>query len=277
LAGNLFMFVGLAYFLAPIAWLAFAATKSNEGIFQSFGFWFSDFHLVSNLETVFTREGGVYLQWAENTAIYALAVAAGSTVICAWAGYAFAKYRFRGKRLLYSIVLASIFVPSVAFAVPLYLVINQTGLSNSLLAVILPGLVFPFGVFLMRIFIEQAVSDDLLDAARVDGAGEFRIFSTIVSRIVAPGLVTVFLFSFVGAWNNYFLPLLVLNKASLYPLTVGLASWNYTTVYAASSNDVPLYSVVITGAVVAILPVIVLFIVLQRFWRSGLSLGGVTG
>src|SRR5262249_56142065 len=129
----------------------------------------------------------------------------GLTIGCSWAGYAFAMYRFRGRGVLFAIVLGSVFVPATVLALPLFLIMSQTGLSASLLAVILPALVNPFGVYLMRIFAERSVPEELLDAARVDGAGEFRIFWTISLRLLAPGVVTVLLFSFVGAWNNYFL------------------------------------------------------------------------
>ncbi len=150
---------------------------------------------------------------------------------------------------------------------------SKSGLSNSLLAVILPTLVNPFGVYLMRIYAEQAVPPDLLDAARVDGAGEFRIFVTIAFRLLMPGYVTVLLFAFVGAWNNYFLPLLLLSKSDLYLLTVGLAYWNSL----ASQPGVAqvLYILVITGSVVAILPVMIVFLFLQRYCQGGLSLGSV--
>src|ERR1041384_2009425 len=122
--------------------------------------------------------------------------------------------------MLFAIVLGSVFGPGPVFAVPLYLLLAKSGLSGSLLAIILPAMANPFGVYLMRIYAEQSIPPELIDAARIDGAGEFRIFATIAMRLIAPGYVTVLLFAFVGAWNNYFLPLLVLSKSSLYPVTV---------------------------------------------------------
>ncbi|HXV41993.1 MAG TPA: carbohydrate ABC transporter permease, partial [Anaerolineae bacterium] len=217
---NSLMWVCLGYFLVPLVWLFLASTKSNTGLFSSFGFWFDqDFHLFQNLSDLFTRDDGAFLIWMRNTAIYALSAAIGSSLISTCAGYAFALYRFAGRNLLFGLVLGSVFVPATVFAVPLYLLLSRSGLSNSLLAVILPALVNPFGIYLMRIYAEQAVSPDLIDAARVDGAGEFRIFAQIAFRLLAPGYVTVLLFAFVNAWNNYFLPLLVLNKSDLYPVT----------------------------------------------------------
>ena len=184
-------------------------------------------------------------------------------------------YRFRGRGVLFAIVLGSVFVPATVLALPLFLMMNQTGLSATLLAVILPGLVNPFGVYLMRIFAERSVPEELLDAARVDGAGEFRIFWTISFRLLAPGVVTVLLFSFVGAWNNYFLPLLVLSKSDLSTVIVGLANWNGLAAQPGEAQVI--YALVVTGSVIAILPVMAVFLFLQRYWQNGLSFGAVRG
>jgi multiple sugar transport system permease protein len=266
----------LLYFLIPLIWLFLASTKTNAGLFSSFGLWFDkNINVIQNLKDLFARDNGAFGLWIRNTAIYALNAALFSTLISAAAGYAFAQYRFPGRNILFGVVLAAVFVPATAFAVPLYLLESKTGLTNSLLAIILPSLVNPFGVYLMRIYTEQAVSQDLIDAARVDGAGEFRIFATIVFRLIAPGFVTVLLFAFVGAWNNYFLPLLVLSKSSLYPLTVGLAYWSGLATQPGNAHV--LYILVIMGSVVAILPLMIVFLFLQRFWQEGLSLGSIKG
>jgi multiple sugar transport system permease protein len=153
------------------------------------------------------------------------------------------------------------------------LLLSKVGLINTPLAVILPSLVSPFGVYLMRIYAEQALPDEILDSARVDGAGEMRIFWSVALRILAPGFVTVLLFAFVGTWNNYFLPLLVLSKPDLYPLTVGLASWNAQA--SANGGAQVLYTLVVTGALVSIAPLIAAFLFLQRYWQSGLTFGSV--
>jgi len=270
--GFLFVFVG--YFLLPLFWLSIASTKTNAGLFNSFGFWFDkDFNLFQNLRDLFTYQDGAFITWMKNTAIYASVAAFGSSIISALAGYAFSQYRFAGRDLLFGVVLASVFVPGTVFAVPLYLLLSKTGLSGSLLAVILPALVSPFGVYLMRIYAEQAIPQDLIDAARMDGAGEFRIFASIAMRLLMPGYVTVLLFAFVGAWNNYFLPLLVLSRSEIYPVSVGLAYWN--SLAAQQSAVQILYPLVITGSLVGTLPVMFLFIFLQRFWENGLAFGSV--
>jgi multiple sugar transport system permease protein len=275
-ATYLFMFVFLGYFILPLVWLFLGSTKTNAGLFSSFGFWFAkDFNLWQNVQDVFSYGNGDFLLWMKNTAVYALSAAVGSSLISALAGYAFSQYRFAGRNLLFGIVLASVFVPTTVFAVPLFLLISKTGLSGSLLAVILPALVNPFGVYLMRIYAEQAIPQDLIDAARVDGANEFRIFATIALRLLAPGFVTVLLFAFVGAWNNYFLPLLVLSNSDIYPITVGLAYWN--SVVAQQGSGQVLYSMVITGSVIGTLPVMIVFLFLQRFWENGLAFGSIKG
>lgn len=268
--------VGLGYFLLPLVWLFLASTKSNADLFSTFGFGPGrEFNLLQNLQDLLARDNGAFVGWMRNTAIYASIAAVGSTLISAMAGYAFAMYRFRGRQILFGMVLGSVFVPATILAVPLYFLLGNAGLSNSLLAVILPALVNPFGVYLMRIYAERAVPEELVDAARVDGAGEFRIFATIAMRLLAPGVVTVLLFAFVGAWNNYFLPLLVLRGSGVYTVTVGLAQWN--ALAAQPGQAQVLYAIVVTGSVIAIVPVMILFLFLQRYWRQGLSMGSIKG
>ncbi len=269
-----FLLVFLVYFLLPLFWLIVSATKTNPDLFTSFGLWFSsDFNLFNNLGDLFTHDSGVFLTWLWNTAYYATCAAVGASLIATLAGYVFAKFRFPGRTLVFAIILGSIMVPSTALAIPTYLLLSKVGLINTPLAVILPFLVSPFGVFLMRIYAEQAIPDELLDAARVDGAGEMRIFWSVALRILVPGFVTVLLFSFVATWNNYFLPLLVLSEPAYYPLTLGLASWNAQA--SANGGAQLLYTLVLTGSLLSILPLIVAFLFLQRYWQGGLTLGSI--
>ena len=269
-----FLLVFLVYFLLPFFWLIVSATKTNPDLFTSFGLWFSsNFNLFNNLGDLFTRDSGVFLTWLWNTAYYATCAAVGASLIATLAGYVFAKFRFPGRTLVFAIILGSIMVPSTALAIPTYLLLSKVGLINTPLAVILPSLASPFGVFLMRIYAEQAIPDELLDAARVDGAGEMRIFWSVALRILGPGFVTVLLFSFVATWNNYFLPLLVLSDPTYYPLTLGLASWNAQA--SANGGAQLLYTLVLTGSLVSILPLIVAFLFLQRYWQGGLTLGSI--
>jgi multiple sugar transport system permease protein len=271
---TLLLLLFLVYFLLPLFWLVISSTKSNDDLFSTFGLWFAaSFHLVTNLRQVFTYDDHVFLTWLWNTAYYSLATAVGAALVSTMAGYAFAKYRFPARGLLFAVVLGAIMVPQTALVIPLYLLLSRVGIINTPLAVILPSLVSPFAVFLMRVYAEQSVPDELLDAARVDGAGEFRIFFRVALRILAPGFATVLLLSFVATWNNYFLPLVVLSDQKLFPLTVGLAQWN--SLASAGGGAQVVYSIVITGALVAILPVAAAFLILQRYWQGGLAFGAV--
>jgi multiple sugar transport system permease protein len=270
---TLFMLAFLVYFLMPLYWLVVAATKSNDDLFSSFGLWFSHFNLFNNISDVFTRDGGDYVRWLRNTLVYSVVSAGGAGLLAAAAGYGFAKFEFRGKNALFWLVLGSIMVPQTALAIPTYLMFSKIGLTNSPLAVILPSLVSPFGIYLMRIYAEEAVPSTLIEAARIDGAGEFRIFRKIAFRLLAPGFVTVLLFTFVATWNNYFLPLVMLSEPRWYPVTVGLYQWNGQA--TAGGGSEALFSLVITGAFIAIVPLIAAFLMLQRYWQTGLTAGGV--
>src|SRR5215217_1926402 len=264
----------LFYSLLPIFYLIVSSTKNNADLFSSFGLWFSSgFSLPENLRDTFARDGGVYWNWLWNTAYYSISSALGAAFISTIAGYAFAKFRFPGSTLWFAVILGSIMVPQTALVIPTYLLLSKIALVDTPLAVILPSLVSPFGVYLMRVYAEQSVPDDLLDAARVDGAGELRIFWSVAFRVLVPGFVTVLLLSFVATWNNYFLPLVVLSTPELYPLTTGLASWN--ALAAAGGGAHSLYPLVITGALVAVVPIIFAFLFLQRYWQGGLTFGSL--
>lgn len=268
------LFIFLIYSFLPLFYLIVSSTKSNAELFSTFGLWFtSSFHLFSNLQEVFTHDGGIYLTWLWNTAYYSIVSAVGATFLATIAGYAFAKFRFRGRTLLFALILGSIMIPQTALAIPTYLLLSKVALVNTPLAFILPSLVFPFGVYLMRVYAEQSIPDDLLDAARVDGAGEFRIFFRVALRILAPGFVTVLLFSFVFTWNNYFLPLIVLQEPALYTITVGLDAWNSQA--SAGGGAQALFPLVITGSLVGVVPIIFAFLFLQRFWQGGLTFGSL--
>jgi multiple sugar transport system permease protein len=264
------------YFVLPLWWLFVSSTKDNAALFSTFGLWFGgDFSLLENLQSIFTVRDGIFLRWMINTLIYSVVSAAGATFLATMAGYAFAKYVFPGSKLLFSMTLGAVMIPLTALALPTYLLFSSAGLTDTPWAVIIPSLVSPFGVYLMRVYAADAIPDGLIEAARVDGAGEFRIFWQVGLRLLGPGLVTVFLFTLVATWNNYFLPLIMLNSSQLYPITVGLAQLQSAA--SAGGGSQALFSTVITGAFVSILPLIIAFLFLQRYWQSGLATGGVKG
>jgi multiple sugar transport system permease protein len=261
------------YCLVPYFWLIVASTKDSTDLFGSFGLWFAPhFNLFTNLQQLMSNEQGVFPRWLLNTFLYAGVGAAVGTVLSAMAGYALAKYQFRGRNLIFSIVLGAILVPSTVLAVPLFLMFNSVGQTNTYWAVLLPSMVGPFGVFLSRIYATAAVPDEILEAARVDGANEFRAF-TIALRMMVPALVTIFLFQFVAIWNNFFLPLIMLSDEKLFPITVGLDTWNVT----ASGSNKDFYNLIVTGALISTIPLVAGCVVLQRFWTGGLTAGSIKG
>ncbi|GAA4010488.1 carbohydrate ABC transporter permease [Deinococcus rubellus] len=263
------------YSLLPLWWVLTTMTKNNAQLYSTFGLWFtSPGHFTDNLQTLFTRDDGIFLRWFLNSIIYAGASAVGSMLFAAMAGYAFSKFNFRGRDQVFNTILATIMVPSTALALPIFLLMQNIGLINTYWAVILPGLVNPFGLYLMRLFWDAGFPTELMDAARVDGASEGKIFWQLGMPLVRGGLVTVALFSFVGAWNNFFLPLVVVNKDTLFPLTLGLSVWNQTS---SSSGQDPIYTVIVLGALVSILPLIIAFLSLGRYWQGGLASGAVKG
>lgn len=262
-----------AYFLLPLFWLVVASTKSNDDLFSSFGLWFADFNLIDNLKTLSTAQDGVYWKWMANSFIYAIVSGVGAAFLATAAGYAFAKYKFPGSSAMFSIILGSIMVPTTALAIPTYLIFARAGLTDTYASIIIPSLVSPFGVFLMRVYAADAVDTALIESGRVDGVGELRIFFSIAFRLLMPGTITVLLFALVATWNNYFLPLIMLNSADKFPLTVGLALWQQTA--SAGSGSQAMFSTVITGSLVSIIPLVAAFLFLQRYWQSGLATGGV--
>jgi multiple sugar transport system permease protein len=272
--GMLALFI---YFLLPLFWLFIASTKTTGDLFSSFGLWFSkDFSLLSNIRATVTYDNGAYPRWMLNTVFYSVVSAGGAAMLSALGGYGFAKYKFRGNGMMFGLVLGSIMVPTTALAIPTYLLFSKVGLVNTPWAIILPSLVSPFGLYLMRIYAQDAIPDGIIEAARIDGAGEFRIFFQVALRMLAPGFVTVLLFTLVATWNNYFLPLIMLNNPQLYPVTVGLAAWSSQSAGGGGSTGALLSSVV-TGSLLSVIPLIAAFLLLQRYWQSGLSTGGVKG
>jgi multiple sugar transport system permease protein len=268
------MGVGLLYFATPLVWILVAATKSQPDLLSSPAFSFGrNFHLFANLHQLFTEDDGAYGHWIVNTALYSGVSAVGATILAAMAGYAMACFDFRGKRLFESALLGMIMVPSTALVLPTYLLLSHLHLVNTRWAVILPSLLSPFGAYLIRVFVSESVPRELLDAARIDRASEPVVFLRVAVPLMRPALVTVFLFSLVATWNNYFLPLVMLSSSKLYPLTVGLTAW-FNLAQQESGTRV-LFNLVVTGSLLAIIPLIVAFVLLQRFWRGGASTGSL--
>ncbi|GAB3183165.1 carbohydrate ABC transporter permease [Nesterenkonia halophila] len=267
---NLVLGVFVIYTLAPVLWLFFAATSDADALSSARVFSLEDPVLWQNLRELFATDGGIYGRWYLNTILYAVVGGILSALISTACGYAFEKYRFRHREKLFGLVLVAVMVPQTVLALPLYLIASQTGAVNTFWSVFIPLLFNPFGVYLARIFAEGYVPDEVLDAARVDGAGELKMFFSVALKMLAPGVMTVFLFQLTAIWNNFFLPMVMLSDQKLYPVALGLYNWNSM---ATVSPEYQL--VVIAGSLLGLLPLILAFMLLQRFWKAGLTAGSV--
>lgn len=266
----------VVYFLIPFWWVVVNSSKDSAGLFGgTSALWFTaDIDYLENLSQLFTYNGGLYARWLANSALYAFVGGIGATVLAVLAGYGFAKYRFAGRRLGFAVLLGAVMVPMTALVIPTFILFSQAGLTNTIWSVIIPTLLNPFGVFLMNVYARDAVPDELLDAARVDGAGEFRTFLQVALPMMRPAIVTVLLLSVVSSWNNYFLPLAMLSDNRLFPVTVGIGLWQSTaSTYGAAGTN--LWSIIILGSLVSIIPLIIAFLSLQRYWQGGLSIGSL--
>ena len=263
------LLLGAAYCLLPVAWVLVASTKNNSQLFNTFTFE-PNGSLWSNIRGLSSYAGGVFWHWMLNTALYAGGGALLSVVVSALTGYALAKYRFRGRAALFNLLLAGVLVPPVALALPQYLLLAKVGLTNTYWSVLLPSVLSPYGIYLARIYAMSAVPDEVIESARVDGCPEFRLFTRIAVPMMVPGLVTIFLFQFVAVWNNFLLPFIMLSDENKFPLTVGLY-----TLLSRGSTAPALYSLVVTGSLLSIIPLIILFLGLQRYWRTDIASGAV--
>ena len=253
-------------FFAPIVWLLVSSTKTNNQLYST-NPWLPGDAIVENYHGLMSWTQGNFWRWVANSVFYSGAAAAIGTLVSVMAGYGLAKFRIMGKGMVTGVILAGLLLPISLLTVPLYLMFHNLGLVNTPLAVIIPSCVSPFGVFLARVYVESSVPDEMLEAARIDGAGEVRIFVSLVMRLLAPSMVTIFLFIFVMSWNNFLLPLLMINSAELKPVTLGL--------YGMMSYFNPQYGAVLQGALLGVMPLVILFLGLQRYWQAGLAAGSV--
>ncbi|GAA3332039.1 carbohydrate ABC transporter permease [Curtobacterium albidum] len=269
LVGTAILLLGALYCLLPVAWVVVASTKDAGELFSTFTFAPST-HLWDNVVALSQYRGGLFYRWMLNTAIYAGVGALVSTFVSALSGYVLAKFSFPGKNTVFTVLLMGVLVPGVILAIPQYFLLAQFDLTNSYWSVLLPQLISPYGIYLARIYAAASVPQEVVEAGRTEGAGEWGIFMRLALPMMAPGLVTIFLFQFVAVWNNFMLPYIMLGNDQLFPITVGLSG------LLNQGSTVPaLYTLVITGALLSIIPLVVLFFALQRFWRVDLAAGAV--
>ena len=263
------LLLGAAYCLLPVLWVLIASSKSASELFSTFTFTPST-HLFDNIGYLTEYRDGLYWRWMANTVVYAGVGATASTLVSAMAGFALARYTFRGKSLIFNLVLAGVLVPGVILAVPQYLLLAKVGMTNTYWAVLLPSMISPYGIYLARIFAAATVPTEVLEAARIDGAGDWRTFARVALPMMRGGLVTVFLFQFVAIWNNYMLPFIMLGDDRLFPVTVGLSG-----LLNQGATQPAMYTAVVTGAMLSVVPLVALFLALQRYWRVDISAGAV--
>jgi multiple sugar transport system permease protein len=270
---TLALVAGALYCLLPVLWVLIAATKTRAELFNSTTY-LPSFHggLLQNLSDLASYDGGRFWRWCLNSLVYAGGGAALSSIVSALAGYALAKYRFPGRTAIFTVILAGVLMPQIILAIPQYLLMAKIGLAGTYWSVLLPTIISPFGIYLCRIYAAASVPNDTLEAGRMDGAGELRLFTALALPMMAPALVTVFLLQFVATWNNFLLPFIMLSDGDTFPLTTGL----YTMITQGVQQPA-LYSQVIAGALISIIPLIALFLTLQRYWRIDLISGGLKG
>jgi multiple sugar transport system permease protein len=270
----------VVFFILPLVWLLLAPSKTPLELLSSNPF------AVGSLETLFANaasltafQGGIIWTWMGNAAFYTVAALALTLAVSIPAGYALALVDFKLRKALLVVTLIVMLIPNTALVLPIFLELSAVRLIGSPLAVILPFSFFPFGVYLTYIYFSTSVSRDLLDAARIDGAGEFRVFWQVAMPLATPVIALVGFFNFVGNWNNYFLPF-VMVPGRKAPIQVGLAEL---------LSNVPLFNPTSAGSVtielptlalatlVSVAPVLIIFLFSQRFLVEGMTAGGTKG
>jgi len=256
LIGSLLMFM-------PYLWMVLTSFKSNSEILRSANHLLPQQPTLSGYRKVLQEVP--FFRWFVNSLSTSVIVTVGAMFSSALAGYIFAKFRFRGKRLLFVTILATMMVPFQIVMVPTYIIVSKLNLVNDLSAIVIPYMVSAFGIFLAKQFIE-AIPNELIEAARMDGASEFRTFWSLVIPQIRPALSALAIFSFMAAWNNYLWPLIILNEESKMTVPLALVFFN--------GQNVVNYNVVMSAAVLIMIPVVVVFLVFQKQFIKGLTLTG---
>jgi multiple sugar transport system permease protein len=250
--------------MAPLVWMVAASFMGNGEASAFPPPFIPDHPTIGQYVLLFTRLN--LARYLLNSAFLSLAVTFLSLIINSMAGYAFAKYRFRGRDSLFKLLIASMVIPAQVTMLPLFLMLNKMGLVNTYFGVIIPGMAGIFGIFLIRQY-ALSIPDSLLEAARIDGAGDFRIYWSLILPLCKPILVTLAIFTFMGTWNDFLWPLIVMTDDSMYTLPVALAN--------LSGEHVQDTELMMAGSVMTVLPVLLVFMVLQKYYISGIMAGGV--
>jgi multiple sugar transport system permease protein len=261
------LFAGLVLMVGPFLWMLLGSFKPAAELRTVTPTVLPEQPTLQNYEELFSRLD--FARYFFNSALIAVVVTLANLLFCSMAGYALAKLDFAGKRPIFGLVLATLMVPGSVTLVPLFVLMSKLGLVNSYAAVILPFAAGAFGVFLMRQFM-LGIPSDLLDAARIDGAGEWRIFTRIVLPLSKAPLAALGIFQFLASWNNFLWPLVVLTDESKYTLPVAVATF-------AIGQQKANYGLLMAGAVALAVPVILVFLLLQRHFRQSIAMTGLKG
>jgi multiple sugar transport system permease protein len=256
---------GLILMISPFVFMALGSFKTTGELRQVPPTFLPEDPTLANYRDLFDRLD--FPRYFFNSTVVALAVTAGNLLFCSMLGYALAKLEFAGKRVVFVLVLATLMVPSIVTFMPLFVLISNMGLVNTHAGLILPFVVGGLGVFLMRQFI-GGIPDELLDAARIDGAGEYTIFFKIVLPLCGPALATLAILTFLGSWNSFLWPLVVASTENMYTLPVAVALFSI----GQQETNVALQ---MAAAVVVVLPVVILFFAMQRFITQGIATTGI--
>ncbi len=250
--------------LAPIVWMVAASLMPSDEASTFPPPWIPHPVTLEQYAGVLTRMNMARALF--NSAFLAVSVTALSLVINSMAGYAFAKYRFRGREPLFKFLIASLVIPAQVTMLPLFLMLNKMGLVNSYVGVIIPGLASIFGIFLIRQF-ASSIPDSYIEAARLDGAGDFRIYWSLILPVCRPILITLAVFTFMGVWNDFLWPLIVMTDDSMYTLPVALSN--------LSLEHVQDTELMMAGSVITVAPVLILFAAVQKYYIGGIMAGGI--
>jgi len=258
--------VGFVAVITPFVWMILGSFKGQGELLRVPPTWWPESPTLENYRTLFGKQS--FLRYFFNSAFVAVVITVANVTFSSMVGYALAKLTFRGKKLVFALVMGTLMIPGMVTFVPLFVLVANLGMVDSYPGLILPFLVTPFGVFLMRQFIMQ-LPDDLLDAGRIDGAGELRIFRQIILPLCGPALATLGILTFLGSWNNFLWPLVVAQTQNYYTLPVALA------LFSNNQQFIPNYGVLLAGATVVVVPVLIVFLIFQRRFIEGIASTGI--
>lgn len=264
-----------AYFVFPVLWIIVASTKDTAALLGT-GILQIPRRIVfiHNIAFLSLFQKSIYWHWYANSIFYSAAVGLLTCLVSSMAAYPLAKQTFQGRESVFRVIIISLMIPGTVIAVPLFMLEKVMGLVDTYLGVILPMTVSPFGVYFLRIYIRDVIPDEVLDAALVEGGSQWLIYSRVIVPMIRPALTTLLLISFTATWNNFFLPLVLLHNARLYPLTLGIDTW-LSLINSVQASEAPWYPLIITGCLLSIAPMIIGFTVLRKAIVTGLTEGAI--